>query len=134
MPFQYPVIFISFFLILITMLALQKKKKKAWVIYSMSIAWFNKNCTSCDQMWHTWPIKKQMCPIHFSIGNRCDVKLFKSIDCDCILFHLLWFNTFGCVYFMYCCWEHKAMFIACFIFYCMFYLLWATNISFFFFG
>ena len=49
------------------------------------------------------------------VRQQCDAKLFKFIDWDCILFRLLWFNTFSCVYFVYCSWKHKAMFIVCFI-------------------
>ena len=37
-----------------------------------------------------------------SMVNRCDVKLLKPIDKDCILFRLLCCNTILCVYFVYC--------------------------------
>ena len=56
-------------------------------------------------------------PFHSATGVTPN-KPFKFINWDCILFRLLWFNTFSCVYFVYCSWEHKAMFIVCFIFLC----------------
>ena len=62
------------------------------------------------------------------MGNRCDVKLFKSIGWDCILFHLLCCNKFSCVYFVYCRWEQKEVFTVCV------YLFCATKRSFFFFS
>ena len=59
--------------------------------------------------------------IAFSIGDRCDIKLCKSTDWHCTLFRLLWFNTFTCVHVLrvlyFHSWEHKAMFIVCFICY-----------------
>ena len=50
---------------------------------------------------------------------------------ETILFRLLWFNTFSCVYFVCGSWEHMAIHVYC-MFYFLFYVLCVVfEISFF---